>query len=128
MGLLHGNAEFCAQPGRPWLTFIGKPPGRPDDISSPDRPSAGQYATGAPDPPRNCQYRVMALLMGLLPWPRRRSRPFAVKFTHTARPDRSHVCGHAAASPWNRYRRALILALPKSLNTLPCASVRVAAP
>src|SRR5258707_6710791 len=105
------NDESLASFGVPLANARGRPPGSPDAICEERGPSSHvQYATGATAPAWFCQYRVIGVLSGLLPWPRRRSSPFAVMSTQTARPDGSHVCGHAATSPCMRYRRVLILA------------------
>src|SRR5258708_38140387 len=103
------NDESLASFGVPLANARGRPPGSPDAIGEERGPSSHvQYATGATAPAWFCQYRVIGVLSGLLPWPRRRSSPFAVMSTQTARPDGSHVCGHAATSPCMRYRRLLI--------------------
>src|SRR5260221_8687607 len=100
------NDESLASFGVPLANARGRPPGSPDAICEERGPSSHvQYATGATAPAWFCQYRVIGVLSGLLPWPRRRSSPFAVMSTQTARPDGSHVCGHAATSPCMRYRR-----------------------
>src|SRR5258707_999338 len=103
------NDESLASFGVRLANARGRPPGSPDAICEERGPSSHvQYATGATAPAWFCQYRVIGVLSGLLPWPRRRSSPFAVMSTQTARPDGSHVCGHAATSPCMRYRRVLI--------------------
>src|SRR5260221_8209606 len=103
------NDESLAGFGVPLANARGRPPGSPDAICEERGPSSHvQYATGATAPAWFCQYRVIGVLSGLLPWPRRRSSPFAVMSTQTARPDGSHVCGHAATSPCMRYRRSFV--------------------
>src|SRR5258708_2953690 len=123
------NDESLASFGGPLANARGRPPGSPDAICEERGPSSHvQYATGATAPAWFCQYRVIGVLSGLLPWPRRRSSPFAVMSTQTARPDGSHVCGHAATSPCMRYRRLLISVVAHSLKVFDWASVKLAAP
>src|SRR5260221_8203453 len=123
------NDESLASFGVPLANARGRPPGSPDAICEErGRSSHVQYAAGAAAPAWFCQYRVMGVFSGLLRWPRRRSSPFAVMSTQTARPDGSHVCGHAATSPCMRYRRLLISVVAHSLKVFDWASVKLAAP
>src|SRR5260221_96358 len=123
------NDESLARFGVPLANARGRPPGSPDAICEERGPSSHvQYATGATAPAWFCQYRVIGVLSGLLPWPRRRSSPFAVMSTQTARPDGSHVCGHAATSPCMRYRRVIVFAGGPTLQGVYCGAVKQAAP
>src|SRR5258707_11639997 len=123
------NDESLASFGVPLANARGRPPGSPDAICEERGPSSHvQYATVATAPAWFCQYRVIGALSGLLPCPGRGISPFAVMSTQTARPDGSHVCGHAATSPCMRYRRLLVSVVGPPLEGLRRAGVEVAAP
>src|ERR1035437_2245535 len=60
--------------------------------------------------------------------PRRRRMPLAVICAQTSVPVASHACGHAEHSPWKRYFRLLISAVPFSVQVFDCASANDVAP
>src|SRR5258707_373765 len=123
------NDESLASFGVPLANARGQPPGSRDGIfQERGRSSHVQYATGATAPAWFCQYRVIGVLSGLLPWPRRASSPFAVMPTQPGRAGGSHVWGEAATSLCMRYGGLLISVVPQSLKVFDWASVKLAAP